>query len=102
MSDTITVEVAYATPEHQLIISVIVNNDATIAEAIQASGLLNQYPELAINTMDVGIFATLYPLDYGLHANDRIEIYRPLSNDPKAMRRQRAEIMAIHSPKKRR
>ena len=38
----------------------------------------------------VGIFSRKVPLDHVLRDGDRIEIYRPLTADPKEMRRQRA------------
>ena len=62
----------------------------TVCEALDASGLLAQYPE--INNLPVGIFAKLVTRDTYLKSGDRIEIYRPLQYDPKENRRKRAKI----------
>ena len=102
MSELITVEVAYATPENQVIIKLDIKQGSTIAEVIEQSGLLNQFPQLDLNTMSVGVFSTLQTLNYSVQAGDRIEIYRPLANDPKEIRRQRAETTAVNTKKKQR
>ena len=61
---------------------------ATIAAALEHSGLLQSHPE--IKDRPVGIFGTIVPLNTRLKTGDRIEIYRPLLIDPKEKRRQRA------------
>ncbi|MFZ2726226.1 MAG: RnfH family protein [Methylococcaceae bacterium] len=100
MSESIAVEVAYATSENQIIIALDIEQGSTIVQVIKQSGLLNQVA-LDLNTLDVGIFSVLRPLDYKVQTGDRIEIYRPLANDPKAIRRHRAEINPVNSRKKR-
>jgi hypothetical protein len=45
---------------------------------------------LALEQLEVGIYGKLAKLDDSLRAKDRIEIYRPLIADPKAVRKQRA------------
>ena len=61
-----------------------------IWDAIEASGVLEKYPEIDLAKNKVGIFAKLVKLDGPLRDQDRIEIYRPLIADPKAVRKQRA------------
>jgi len=61
---------------------------ATIATALSESGIYDLHPET--KNMAVGIYAQQVPLDTVLKDGDRIEIYRPLSLDPKENRRQRA------------
>ena len=61
---------------------------ATIAQALTASGILEGYPE--INTYDVGIFSRKANRQTQLKMGDRIEVYRPLTIDPKEKRRHRA------------
>jgi len=93
MSDnqTIHVEIAYALPDEQHLLSLNVNIDSTIEMAIQLSGLLEQYPDIDLGkTNKVGIFGKLAKLDKVLKAGDRVEIYRPLIADPKEVRRKRA------------
>jgi len=86
----ITVEVAYALPDEQLIVPVKVNEGITAESAIQASGILNKFPEIDLNINKVGIFGKLVKLDTVLRHLDRVEIYRPLIADPKEVRKQRA------------
>ncbi len=88
--ERILVEVAYALPDKQTILSVKVNSSATILQIVNDSGILELYPEINIESARVGIFSKLAKLTDTLHAGDRIEIYRPLIADPKEVRKQRA------------
>jgi len=85
------VEVAYATPERQLILKVQVPSGTTAAQAIDASAIRNRFPQIEREPV-VGIFSRKVPLDYPLSAGDRVEIYRPLAVDPKEARRRKAEV----------
>ena len=87
----ITVEIAYALPEQQLIITIQIPERSSIENAIQTSGILQRFPEIDLNMNKVGIFGKLAKLETSLRDMDRIEIYRPLIVDPKAVRRNRAE-----------
>jgi uncharacterized protein len=89
--NNITVEVAYALPQQQLIIPVQVSPGTTAEQAILASGILAKFPEIDLNQNQIGIFGKLTKLDTTLRNLDRIEIYRPLIADPKEVRKQRAE-----------
>lgn len=89
-SDVITVEVAYALPQVQTIISLTVKNGTTAMEAIQRSGLLLQFPDIALMDCNIGIFGKMVSHDTVLLAMDRVEIYRPLIANPKEARRLRA------------
>jgi uncharacterized protein len=89
-AETINVEVAYAPPGQQALIKLTLAPGATVQQAIDASGLLQQFPEIDLNIMKVGIYAKLCALDTSLRHKDRVEIYRPLIADPKEVRRQRA------------
>lgn len=86
----ITVEVAYALPNQQLIIPVQVGTETNAEAAIQASGILAKFPEIDLNVNKIGIFGKLTKLDTPLRHLDRVEIYRPLIADPKEVRKQRA------------
>jgi len=91
MSNEIQVEVAYALPQRQVVIPLHVGAGATVAQAIDASGVLAKFPEIDLAQNKVGIFGKLTKLDSTLRNRDRIEIYRPLIADPKEVRRKRAE-----------
>ena len=84
------VEVAYARPDAQVIVPVEVGEGATLKDAIEKSGIMEKFPELDIDTMDVGIFGKLSKLGNALRPRDRVEIYRPLIADPKEVRKRRA------------
>lgn len=62
---------------------------STILAALQASGLLQQFPALDQQTTEVGVWGRKTALGQLLRANDRVEIYRPLTVDPKVARRER-------------
>ena len=96
MGSNVNVEVAYATPEKQVIIPVNLQDDAQLIEAITISGIMYMFPELekihdeGLFELKVGIFSKPCDLGQQVVEGDRIEIYRPLQVDPKDARRQRA------------
>jgi hypothetical protein len=61
---------------------------STLAQALQASGLLQRFPELG-TAPPAGIWGRRQPPDTLLRERDRVELYRPLKVDPKEARRQR-------------
>lgn len=86
----ITVEVAYALPEEQLIVPIKVETGTTAEQAIYASGIIKKFPDIDLSINKVGIFGKATRLDTVLRHLDRVEIYRPLIADPKEVRKQRA------------
>jgi uncharacterized protein len=62
---------------------------ATVLEALHASTIYRDYPETQSCT--VGIFASVVSLEQMLCAGDRIEVYRPLQEDPKLARQRRVK-----------
>ncbi|MFZ5524498.1 MAG: RnfH family protein [Pseudomonadota bacterium] len=91
MSNDINIEVVYALPGVQTLLKQPVAPGTTVAEAIQASSILQKYPEIDLTVNKLGIFGKLTKADAVLRDKDRIEIYRPLIADPKEVRRKRAE-----------
>jgi putative ubiquitin-RnfH superfamily antitoxin RatB of RatAB toxin-antitoxin module len=87
MADKIRVEVVYASPEQQTILNLVLPANSTIRDAIVASKLFGE----SIENLAVGIFGRQRELDNILKNGDRVEIYRPLINDPKLARWQRAQ-----------
>jgi putative ubiquitin-RnfH superfamily antitoxin RatB of RatAB toxin-antitoxin module len=87
----IHVEVVYALPDQQPILSVTLPDGATVEEAIRRSGVLESFPSIDLAVNKVGIFSKLVKLDEKVRDRDRVEIYRPLIADPKEVRRKRAE-----------
>lgn len=90
MPELIAIEVAYATPEQQVLVVLNVPEGTTVEAAIHASALLTRFPDLELSTTAVGIFGKICQLNQPLTASDRVEIYRALIHDPKEARRQRA------------
>ncbi len=89
-SDTIRVEVAYATPKEQVIIPLEVPVVTTAQQAIEESKIFKKFAEIDLNKNKVGIFSKPCALNQPLREGDRVEIYRPLIADPKQIRKQRA------------
>lgn len=89
-ADLIDVEVAYATPEAQVILKLRVPQGTTLQQAVRESGLLERFPDLDLDTSQLGIFGKLNKPTAELRNGDRVEVYRPLIADPKEVRKQRA------------
>lgn len=90
----IAVEVVYALPAEQHVIGLQLPAGATVAQAIRQSGLLERYPDISLATVRTGLFGKIVTPDTVLRAGDRVEIYRPLTVDPKEARRRRARLRA--------
>lgn len=93
--DTIEIEVAFALPERQCIVTLSVSEGTTAREAVAMAGLEARFPELPAESIldaDLGLFGKRLrdPEAQRLKAGDRVEVYRPLKIDPKAVRAERA------------
>ena len=88
--DEPAVEVVYARADVQSVVRLVMTAGMTAWQAIEASGLDSRHPELATGSLTVGIFGKPCELTRVLQPGDRVEIYRPLNNDPRTMRRARA------------
>ncbi len=87
---TLRVEVAYARPDEQVIIPIEAPEGATVEQVIALSRIQERFPDIDLKTAKVGVFGKLGKLSTVVRAGDRVEIYRPLLADPKAVRKQRA------------
>jgi putative ubiquitin-RnfH superfamily antitoxin RatB of RatAB toxin-antitoxin module len=79
--------VAYADKFKQVWLKLEVPDDSTVRQAIQHSGLLEQFPEIDLERQKVGIFGKITKLDAKLEEGSRIEIYRPITADPELVER---------------
>ena len=79
--------IAYASPKRQVWFDVEIPDGATIQDAINRSGILKQFPEIDLEKNKVGIYSKLSKLDAVLSDGDRVEIYRPITCDPKTVPR---------------
>lgn len=62
---------------------------ASVMQALQASGLLDRHPTLASMELVLGVWGRKVTADTVLRDRDRVEVYRPLTVDPKEARRLR-------------
>ncbi|MCC2615314.1 RnfH family protein [Aestuariibacter halophilus] len=87
----ISVEVAYALPDKQSLLTVVVEKGCSVEDVIKASGVLRRYKDIDLSVNKVGIWNRTCKLSDTPKDGDRIEIYRPLIADPKEVRKRRAE-----------
>lgn len=90
MASELKVEVVFATPERQRLISLKVPSGSTVDDAILESRISDQYPSQDLTGLEVGIWGRVVSRDQLLNDGDRIEIYRPLALDPREARRRLA------------
>jgi putative ubiquitin-RnfH superfamily antitoxin RatB of RatAB toxin-antitoxin module len=83
--------VAYADKFKQLWLKLDVPDGSTVKEAIDRSGLLEQFPEIDLSRQKVGIFGKVTKLDAVLEEGSRIEVYREITADPELVERRDEE-----------
>lgn len=89
----ISVEVAYASVTQQRVVTLSVSAGSTIQDAIMRSGVLSEFPEIDLDRQKIGVYGKRRALSDIVCDGDRIEIYRPLTIDPKEARRAKAKRM---------
>ncbi|KAF1722809.1 RnfH family protein [Pseudoxanthomonas wuyuanensis] len=85
MEPLMRIEVIRAWPRRHQSVVVQLPAPARVADALQASGLLDGAEECAY-----AVFGAIVTLDAPLADGDRLELLRPLQMDPKEARRRRA------------
>lgn len=90
MAEQVTVEVVFAEPSRRWLRKVTLPAGSTVAQAIEASGIAREMSGLVVDPARLGIFSRKVTPDHVLGEGDRVEIYRPLTLDPKEARRRRA------------
>lgn len=85
------VGVAYADKFKQVWLKLEIPDGSTIHEAIQHSGLLEQFPDINLQKQKVGIFGKVSKLDAPAEEGARIEIYRDITADPELVERRDME-----------
>jgi putative ubiquitin-RnfH superfamily antitoxin RatB of RatAB toxin-antitoxin module len=93
VSKLIDIEVAYALPWSQDLRHLRVPFGTSAEQAVQFSGICKVFPEIDQLHNNLGIFGKLVKPDTILRNHDRVEIYRPLTVDPKENRRRRADAV---------
>ena len=83
------VEVAYSAAPRQVDVAALeLPAASTVADALRASGLLERHG-LAADSLACGVWGRPQALSSLLRDGDRVELYRPLTVDPKEARRLR-------------
>ncbi len=91
-AELISIEVAAALPDRQVLIELKVPPGTSLIEAVRLARLDERLPELEIDEQRLGVFGRVRRPDEAIVEGDRVEVYRPLSADPKEIRRQLAEL----------
>lgn len=82
--------VCHATPGSAWVKSVQAPANATVQEIVLLSGFFSEHPDKTPESQSYGVFGQQVSPDSLVRLGDRIEIYRPLTFDPKESRRRRA------------
>lgn len=82
-------EVSYAAPGAQRVLAIRVPAGCTARRAVALSCMAQLFPEIDVGQCPLGVFGVEVAGDYRLRHGDRLEIYRPLENDPLETRRLR-------------
>jgi hypothetical protein len=81
------IEVVFALRDRQELVTLRLPNGATVADAIERSSIPSAFPEWNLSECAVGIWGRLAERGRRLRQGDRVEIYRPLTRDPRDARR---------------
>jgi uncharacterized protein len=90
IDSSIRVEIVYAQPQRSISKSLLLSPAATVADALAQAAQVQDFLGVDLATSPVGIFGKVARRDAKLKDGDRIEIYRPLQEEPKLARRKRA------------
>ena len=90
MSRGLRIEVCCALRERQLLVALQVPQGTTLAQAVMRAGVAEQFPQLDLAQLALGVHGKQRRADELVRDGDRVELYRPLTADPKTARRARA------------
>jgi putative ubiquitin-RnfH superfamily antitoxin RatB of RatAB toxin-antitoxin module len=85
----IRVEIVYAQPQHSVVKALKMPQGALIADALALVAADEDFRGVDLANCAVGIFGRVARQDQILKDGDRLEIYRPLLEEPKLARRKR-------------
>lgn len=87
---TYQISIVYGYADKQTMLSLNVDAGTSAEEAIIKSGIQTLWPEIDLAHIKIGIFGKKVTLNTPVKDGDRIELYRPLTIDPKQARKLRA------------
>jgi uncharacterized protein len=85
------IEVAYAEPQRVILKVYGLAPGARVADVLRLAALDPDFTGVDLANSPCGIFGKVVRADQTVNDGDRVEIYRPLGEDPKVARRQRAK-----------
>jgi uncharacterized protein len=88
--ESLQIEVVFALPDRQELVTVMVEKGATVEDAIARSSLRASFPDWNLENCAVGIWGRPVGREQALQEGDRVELYRPLKLDPREARRRLA------------
>ena len=91
----IPVSVVYAEKEQQWVFECSVMRGDNALQLVQQSGFMDKIPSLKgkeLRSLELAVFAQPISHDHLLVEGDRVEIIRPLTADPKVVRREMAKL----------
>jgi len=94
----VRVRVVYLRPGLAFERALLLPAPATVGAAIEASGVRRRVRELAGAELEVGVFSQRRTMADPVHDGDRVEVYRPLTIDPKQARRIRVALRRRRKP----
>ena len=90
MARDLSIEIVYAHPQSSISKSLRLRQGSTITDALAEAASDADLSGVDLANGPVGIFGKVARRDQTLKDGDRIEIYRPLLEEPKLARRKRA------------
>jgi len=91
MARDLCVEIVYASPQCSISKVLRLPQGSTIADALAAAALGADLKGVDTTNLPVGIFGKVAHRGQTLKEGDRIELYRPLQEEPKLARRKRSK-----------
>jgi putative ubiquitin-RnfH superfamily antitoxin RatB of RatAB toxin-antitoxin module len=88
--ESISVQVVCAEAGRQTVLKLELDAGCTVGEALLSSGIFALHPDIDASGCGVGIFGREVPRDHRLQDGDRLEVLRPLMEDPRERRRRLA------------
>lgn len=90
------ISVVLALPDVAHSVELCMRKGSTVEDAVAQSGLSQRYPGVPVGGLACGIWGRVVQPFSELVDGDRVELYRPLTADPKRDRRHRARIRRPH------
>jgi putative ubiquitin-RnfH superfamily antitoxin RatB of RatAB toxin-antitoxin module len=88
--ESISIQVVCAEAGRQTVLKLQVEAGCTVTEALLRCGILAMHPDIDASACGFGIFGREVPRDHRLQDGDRLEVLRPLMEDPRERRRRLA------------